>query len=97
MLNQALLGEVSPNFRMVELSHDGGGWVITITLAEDRAEDRNAIEDICDDMSVYLMDLQGRISRAAEAGPSAMVVISREPLTVAPSSTRRPVFLMRRE
>lgn len=97
MLNQALIGAISPNFRMVELTWEGGSWVVTVTLAEDRDDDREAVEDICADMSCYLMDLQGRISKPAEAGPSATIVVSKDPIFIDPASARRLALLMRQD
>ncbi|MCA1196516.1 hypothetical protein K9B35_00905 [Sphingomonas sp. R647] len=95
MLHQALVGAISPNFRLVELGFESGCWSIVVTLTEDRSDDREMVEEVCDDMSCYLMDLQGRISRAAEANCAATVVVSREPIIVDPASSRRRVFMMR--
>ena len=46
ILVQALVGAVSPNFRMVTLGHDGQRWHLRFFLEEDRFEDREEIEDI---------------------------------------------------
>jgi len=96
MLHQALVGAISPNFRMVELGYESGSWNVVVTLEEDRPDDREVIEEVCDDMSCYLMDLQGQISRSAEANCSVMIVVSKEPIIVEPALERRRVFLMRR-
>lgn len=45
-LVQAMLGAVSPNFRMVAIAHDGHRWKLMFVLEEDRVEDRQEIEDI---------------------------------------------------
>ena len=45
-LVQALLGAISPNFRMVAIAHDGHRWKLMFVLEEDLVEDRQEIEDI---------------------------------------------------
>lgn len=45
-LVQAMLGAVSPNFRMVYLGHSEGRWNLGFVLAEDDETDREEIEDI---------------------------------------------------
>lgn len=95
MLNQALVGAISPNFRMVELTFGGSGWVLRVTLGEDRADDREAIKDIGEDMSCYFMDLQDRITKAADACVIADVIISKVPIVMTPNHPGRVVFLMR--
>src|SRR5262249_21858875 len=45
-LVQALLGAVSPNFRMVALFADGDVWRLQFTLETDNALDREEIDDI---------------------------------------------------
>jgi hypothetical protein len=45
-LVQALLGAVSPNFRMVTLSHAGGTWRIHFVLEHESNSDSEEIEDV---------------------------------------------------
>ena len=95
MLTQALIGAVSPNFRLVELAFVDGNWVVRVTLSEESASDREAIEDICDDMGGFLMDLQGCITSSAEARVVAAVTVSTEAIVIDPASEARMVFRMR--
>lgn len=43
---QAMLGAVSPNFRMVTLGHDGQSWHLRVTLERHDEEDREEIENV---------------------------------------------------
>ncbi|BCA63611.1 hypothetical protein HMP09_2845 [Sphingomonas sp. HMP9] len=42
---QAMLGMISPNFRMVTLDHDGTQWIIGFVLESVNAEDREELAD----------------------------------------------------
>lgn len=44
-VTQALLGSISPNYRMVTMNHDGREWVFSFVLDHEDAEDREEIED----------------------------------------------------
>jgi hypothetical protein len=46
MLSQAMLGAISPNFRMVTLTQHDGCWQIQFFLETDDAEDREEILEI---------------------------------------------------
>jgi hypothetical protein len=43
---QALLGTISPNFRLVALGNLGGRWQLRFVLEHESLEDREEIEDI---------------------------------------------------
>ena len=45
-LMQALLGSISPNFRMVTLEYDEGMWRLIVILEHDSSYDREEIEEI---------------------------------------------------
>jgi len=45
-LVQALLGAVSPNFRMVALAKEINEWRLIFVLASESSEDRDEIDDI---------------------------------------------------
>ncbi|MCG2583852.1 hypothetical protein [Massilia sp. TS11] len=45
-LAQALLGAVSPNFRMVAIANQDQTWRLIFVLAVDSAEDREEIDDV---------------------------------------------------
>lgn len=51
-LSEALIGWISPNFRMVVLDRKGGRWTILFYLEREDDEDREAIEDILVDFEV---------------------------------------------
>ena len=57
MLNQALIGSVSNNFRMVVLKWEDDFWLVEFFIFEESTEDREEISEIIDSMSVYVMDL----------------------------------------
>lgn len=45
-LTQALLGAISPNFRMVSISSEVPGYKIRIVIAKESDEDREEIADV---------------------------------------------------
>ncbi|WP_417663509.1 hypothetical protein [Pseudomonas sp.] len=53
MLAQALLGAVTPNFRMVVLSCEGDVWVIRFYLEKNIEDDIGEIEDIICQYTAY--------------------------------------------
>ncbi len=42
---QALLGSISPNYRMITMDHDGSQWIFTFVLEHEDVEDREEVED----------------------------------------------------
>ncbi|MCB2089419.1 MAG: hypothetical protein R3E18_07845 [Sphingomonadaceae bacterium] len=95
MLQQAMLGAISANFRVVELAYEGGGWIVRVTLAEDDPSDREEIKEICDSMWVYLADIRDRIDACAYTDVRADVLVSHAPLILEPRSAPRVVFQRR--
>jgi hypothetical protein len=55
-LVQAMLGAISPNFRMATIDHDGREWVLTFYLEKENAEDLEEIEDIAFEFEVLHQD-----------------------------------------
>lgn len=53
MLVQAMLGAVTPNFRMVVLSREGEEWVISFYFEKDVADDIEEVEDIICQYTAY--------------------------------------------
>lgn len=95
MLTQALIGVISPNFRMVELAFEGGQWVVRVTLAEDDRSDREEVADACDQMSFYLEDVRDRLTDVAHAKVVTDVIVSKHAICMSPVSEPRVVFRMR--
>lgn len=95
MLQQALIGAVSPNFRMVELGFESGVWVVRVTLRAEDEADREEVEDVCDAMGDFLEDIRERISDAAYAKVIPSIRISTETIFLRPESVPRIVFRAR--
>lgn len=53
MLVQAMLGAVTPNFRMVVLSREGEEWVISFYFEKDVEGDIEEVEDIICQYTAY--------------------------------------------
>ncbi|OQR32239.1 hypothetical protein BWR15_20265 [Pseudomonas sp. T] len=53
MLVQALVGAVSSNFRMVSLSCDDAGWILSFYLEKDLEDDVEEIEDVVCQYTAY--------------------------------------------
>lgn len=45
-LCQALLGAISPNFRMVSLNNNDGTWLVSFFLEQDDDMDREEVDDV---------------------------------------------------
>lgn len=58
MLNQAMLGAISSNFRMVVIDLDRPVWPISFFLEKDSAIDREEIEEIISTFEVGMMDVE---------------------------------------
>ncbi len=69
MATQALIGLVSPNFRHVVLRYGEDVWTLSVTLSADDREDRPAVEEIVDQLSIYRADLRDRISARSRNWP----------------------------
>lgn len=95
MLVQAMIGAISSNFRMIELAFEEGRWLVRVTLETDKEEDREEVEEICDRMSIYLMDVQDRISKAADAAVDFEILISQGLIILSPELEPRVVFRRR--
>lgn len=65
MLNQALIGAVSPNVRMVTLSHSDSGWTVRAYLDEEDAMDREEFADVSEELAVFLEDIRDELSDEA--------------------------------
>ena len=95
MLHQAMVGSISPNFRMVEFAFEDMKWVIRVTLREESDEDREEIEEISDSFSVFLVDVREAITEEAYAAMVTDVIVSVEPIYLTPQSEPRVVFRAR--
>jgi hypothetical protein len=95
MLTQAMIGAISPNFRLVELAFEHETWVVRVTLREESNADREEINEICDEFSIFLEDVRDRISPQAYARVRADVIFSEDPIILSPYVPARYVFCMR--
>lgn len=97
MLHQALIGAISPNFRMVELAFQSSMWVVRVTLRTDDPTDREEVEDVCDTLGGYLIDVANLISTEAYARVVPEIVISTGPIILRPTGEPRVVFRAREQ
>lgn len=95
MLAQAMIGAVSPNFRLVELAFEHETWVVRVTLREESKADREEIDEICDEFSIFLEDVSDRICSRAYARIVPDVIVSQDPIILSPAAPARYVFRMR--
>ncbi len=95
MLHGAMVGSVSPNFRMVELAFEEMKWVVRVTLREENDDDREEIGEICDSFSVGLVDVRECITEVAYAEIVSDVIVSEAPIYFTPRAEPRVVFRMR--
>ena len=98
MLNQALIGAISPNFRFVELDFVDTKWVVRVTLGCEDEKDREEILETCDQFAIYLIDVRDEISpQAYYAQIEAEIIISQAPIVMSPMPRATPVFRMRED
>jgi hypothetical protein len=95
MLTQAMIGAVSPNFRLVELAFEHKTWVVRVTLREESKADREEIDEICDEFSIFLEDVRDPICSRAYARIVPDVTVSQDPIILSPAAPTRYVFRMR--
>jgi hypothetical protein len=93
MLNQALIGAISPNFRLVELFYEDNTWRARVTLREESEEDREEISGIWSMFDSYLSDVSDRM----QAFTNTLVegVVSTEQIVINHQAGHRVVFLAR--
>lgn len=77
---QAMVGAISSNFREVVLSRDGDEWILNVRLAEENDEDREEIEEIVNDFSIFLEDTKKNISEEAYSRTKSNIIISKNPM-----------------
>ena len=97
MLTQAMIGAVSPNFRLVELAFERGAWVIRISLREESAVDREEIANLCDEFLNNLADVRHLLSPKADAAAIPDVIVTQDRIILSPYSPTRYVFRMRED
>jgi hypothetical protein len=84
-VTQALLGSISPNYRMITMDHDGREWVFSFVLDHEDAEDREEIDDFALEWEI----LQGRPT------PCRIVVLIETGVLAWPSPPTRVVYRRR--
>jgi len=90
MLNQSLLGVISPNFRMVAISFSGDVWRICFWLENEDEADREEIEDSVGDFSGLILDMENPASKV-----ESIIEIFGGSLPMLDPSEWRVVFLRR--
>ena len=88
---QALLGVISPNFRMVALEFAEPVWQLLFVLESESAVDREEIEDAVGDFDGLLLGL----SNTGIVKYNVNVVVNAEPLPMLDHSSWRIVFRRR--
>jgi hypothetical protein len=90
MLNQSLLGIISPNFRRVAVSFSDDGWKIRFWLERDDEVDREEIEDSMGDFDGLVLGMDSPPSDI-----EAITEICSASLPALDPSNWRVVFLRR--
>jgi hypothetical protein len=97
MLTQAMIGAVSPNFRLVELAFESDTWVVRVSLSEESAVDREEIADLCDEFLNNLANVRHLLSPKADTEAVPDVIITQDIIILSPTSPTRYVFRMRED
>ncbi|MBD9359690.1 hypothetical protein [Methylomonas fluvii] len=88
MLVQALLGSVSPNFRMVSISFKNPVWKLQFVLEDDNEIDREEIEDIITDFDVFLMDIYPEAKAGAVKFEAETTISKEDNLQIEPGTRK---------
>lgn len=92
MLGQALLGAISDNVKMITLKFSGDHWLIE-TIVEERSElDKEEMEEVADELSIYIEDIKDRISNASYKKVSSKIVVFNNNLVAPIGINRRVIF-----
>jgi hypothetical protein len=91
MLVQAMIGVVSTNVRQICLLFENG-WKISATLEHPNEQDVDDIQDIADEMSIFMEDIKDRISPCAYTAVSTSISSSSDQLENSNSPDCRIVF-----
>ena len=95
MLDRALIGAISANFRMISLRFVNEAWQIEVVLETDSCEDEDEINDVADEMSIFLMDVQQHISKKSCKTITSKIIVSDKVLQVQNSDDVRVLFKRR--
>lgn len=90
MLVQALLGAISPNFRMISLSFAKPEWKLLFVLENESVIDLEEIEDAAAEFDGLLLGLNER-----DVQFSTEIIISGEPLGILDPEQWRTVYRRR--
>jgi hypothetical protein len=90
MLMQALLGAISPNFRMVAVSFSEGKWKVGFWLEKEDEIDREEIEDVLGELDGLVLEMENPPSEI-----SAVTEIFGGTLPRLDASDWRVIFLRR--
>lgn len=88
MLMQALLGSVSPNFRMVSISFNSPVWKLQFVLEEENEVDREEIEDIIAEFEVFMMDINPEMKAGGKRFETETVISKEKNLRIEPATRK---------
>lgn len=92
MLVQALVGAITANIRMIVLRFTQDSWVIEVTLCEANPTDDDEMNDVADEMSIFIEDVKDEISDLAYKRIMCKTTVSADPLTGGDSDVCRIVY-----
>ena len=95
MATQALIGLVSPNFRMVTLYLDNDAWRFVITLRVEDKQDRIAADEITEDFFLSLADIRHLIGEDLYMDGEAEILITESEIPFPSQEDCRVLFRMR--
>lgn len=92
MLVQALLGAISANIKVVALRFTQENWVIEVVLFEESASDVDEMNDVADEMSIFIEDIKAEISDLAYKPITCKIAVSTDEISGESSPAHRIVF-----
>ena len=95
MLTRAMLGEVSPNMRMISLDFHESSWNVKVYLESDDDQDRESIDEIVSEFAIYMEDIRDSISQESYGRINSSVIISNGQLNISESENSRIIFRRR--
>jgi hypothetical protein len=92
---QALVGAISANIRMIALRFTQDSWVIEVTLCAVNPIDDDEMNDVADEMSIFIEDVKDEISDSAYKRIVCKTTVSADRLAGGDSDACRIVYKRR--
>jgi hypothetical protein len=92
MLVQALVGVITPNYRMINLAYEDSAWKIEFYVHKEDAEDRENIQFAVEDFGAWMGDIEQFVTKRAITQVRHEIIVGSGPMNETQTETRRTIF-----